>query len=388
MKKVKILVLNHSNIHSTYGASTSLRDHFKAFENNDKIVFSCIYRKNLIDFFKFRNIKKEIFNINELRNYWLEINSKCFSHTSPGLIKKLVDEIAPNLVAKLLKKFLIKNILKINPDVIHLNSIVLLPMIQNLVEEIKLKNLKIVLHVRELIDIDSCNDYKKIINDNIDYIVFIDQAVKSKFYKSKIDYDIRKTIVQSNPFNPPLEINENINKYFKSEKKIYAIAGIICEDKGVSFVCEAFLNASIKNAELFVIGSINSFGKELKSKYNYKIKFIGELNNLFKSGAFLKIDCLIRGEANFCIGRTVYESLYSGGYVVMQGDERDIQNNEELLKFKNQIEIYEARNLKSFIDALKKVDHKIEVARIKKDKRLLISNFKDYSDNFIKIYGV
>ncbi|RXK48273.1 glycosyltransferase family protein [Aquirufa rosea] len=354
-------------------------------ENEKGIQFFHLYRKDLINFFK-KGVKKKIINVNKIEATWLPISNSCFEHISPGFIKNLFSVYLPNLLFIIFKKPVIKKIESAKPDIIHLNSVVLLPLVQYILESESLKTCKIILHVRELVNLENIFIFKSSLN-HISRFVCIDYAVASRIMNSGLEIDQNKLFIQQNPFEAQTKLRPDLNKYFNSEKIIFSIAGVIGKDKGVEFVCESFFKSKIENVELLIIGKINNYATIIQEKYknNNNIIWTDEIDSLFDSGAFSYINCLIRGENQFCTGRTVYESLFSGGMVLLPGYEKDLQNDYFLKKFSNQVFFYNPRNFESFNFELKKI-----VKLIKKNgvfnKRIAKSNYDEYAQFFINFY--
>lgn len=354
-------------------------------KNEKEIEFHHLYRNDIISFFRNYKIKKKVFNVNSIEAIWLPISNACFEHISPGFLRNLLSVYLPNLIFGIFKKRVIKKIELTKPDIIHLNSVVLLPLVKLLKESTLLKTCKIILHVRELVDLKNIITFK----DNIDCIsslVCIDYAVASRIMNAGLEINQNKIFIQQNPFAVEKVLNADLKHYFNSDKIKFSIAGIIGKDKGVDFVCESFLNAQLDNVELLVIGKINSYAVNIQKKYkNNNIIWTGEIDSLSSSGAFSKIHCLIRGEKQFCTGRTVYESLFSGGLVLLPGSENDAKNDKFLTQFSKQVFFYNPRDFKSFCIAIKHINTLIE-NQPRDPFEQPISNYAEYSAFFKKTY--
>lgn len=352
-------------------------------ENEKEIEFHHLYRKDLISVFRNNKNKKKVPNVNLIEAIWLPISNACFEHISPGFIRNLFSVYLSNIFFGIFKKRVLRKIESTKPDIIHLNSVVLLPLVNFLDQSALLKTCRIILHVRELVDLKNIRLFK----DNLDCIssfVCIDDAVASRIMNADLGINQKKIFIQQNPFAVETVLNADLNHFFNSDKIKFSIAGIIGKDKGVDFICESFLNANLYNAELLVIGKINSYAINIKKKYknNNNIKWTGEIDSLSTSGAFSKINCLIRGEKQFCTGRTVYESLYSGGVVLLPGSEYDSKNDHVLKKFQSKVFYYNPRDLNSFTQAVRNIYNLLENKTIKLDN-VHNSNYKEYS-NFFK----
>lgn len=87
-------------------------------------------------------------------------------------------------------------------------------------------------------------------------------------------------------------------------------------------------------------------------------------------------DYIIRAEAFFTIGRTVYEGLYSGTGLIIQGTEKELLNIKEYNKYKGKIYSYIPRDIQQF----KQVLHMIQGKKIYHSRA--VSNADNYSKKF------
>jgi hypothetical protein len=355
-------------------------------QNEKEIEFNHLYRRDFISLLKKNKNKKKDFNLNSIEASWLPISNACFEHLSPGFIRNLLSIYLPNIFFGIFKKRVINKIEFTKPDIIHLNSVVLLPLVKFIKQSSLLKNCKIILHVRELVDLKNIRFFKEYI-DCISSFVCIDYAVASRIMNAGLEINQKRISIQQNPFATGTMLNEDIKHWFKSDKIKFSIAGVIGKDKGVDFVCESFIDAKLDNAELLVIGKINNYAATIQKKYsNNTITWTGEIDSLSTSGAFSKINCLIRGEKQFCTGRTVYESLFSGGLVLLPGSEDDAKNDEFLGEFINQVFFYNPRDVVSFNNSINKIYSLITNNTFNSQIRTK-SNYAMYAQFFKKKYS-
>lgn len=382
MKKTKIVVIGHSDINSPYGAATSLRNHFLALASEDGLAFYHLYRKGYAVRSSFSLLP--LGNLHSIRKIWLPI-CNIFVHKSPGFTKNLLFVHIPNVMYYIFRSRFIKSLKSIAPDVIHLNSIVLLPVVNDINKNKELSSIPIVMHVRELFDPIKASRYYNEMT-SVDCFVCIDQSVKTRLIKL-FPFIEDRVILQVNPFRAIDYLDDSIRYLFPRERKIFCVAGVIGEDKGVDFICDAFEKANLDCTDLLVIGRKNSLALKLENKYSgSNIFFLGEIDRLFDKGAFSRIDCLIRGEEQFCTGRTVYESLFSGGFVIVPGEAEDLYSDIFLSEFELNVFMYGARCKDSLISAFIKVHSLIEDYSC--DKRPdMKCNYIEYSNTFIDLYA-
>lgn len=253
---------------------------------------------------------------------------------------------------------------------IYLNSLILWPVINR-------KN-KFYIHARDIFE-----GSQKQFNDTVRAlklakgVIFIDASTYQPFEKCKLDY-----IILNNPFDMRkvryVNKEETLKKFgLKKNKCIYAVLGMIIGPKGIQFIIQSFLNAGI-DAYLLIVGKV-------KGKYAHAcvkqsescpdIIFTGEIaQNWF---IYAISDYIIRGEDKFCVGRTVYEGLYSGCNVIIPGSGKDIRFLDDGEKFKNQILFYEPRNTQNLCNVFR------SSVRRKVSERRYDSNLDQYVVNIL-----
>lgn len=385
MMHMKILVVGHSDINSTYGAATSIRNHFKCFVEEKSVSFLHIYRKGV-----FLKKQQENFvalsNMDDLRKIWLPIDTRAYAHSSPGLLKEIYGTIFPNLMAKIFKRRLIFYLESSGADVIHLNSVVLWPMVDIIKDIPSLCNAKIIMHVREMWDANGIAYATRSLS-KVDSFIFIDDAVKNTMLQYFPSLKKIHTNVVQNPFKSNERVDKKIVGMLSGKYFNFAVTGIIGEDKGVGFICKVYSQYRPPNSQLFVIGKENSLSRKLKKKYGRNgINFTGEIEKLGERGAFNYIDCVIRGETEFCTGRSTYEALYAGGFAIIPGKSSNVVEDKQLSKFKNNIFCYEPRSEISLGAILNVSAKKIFEKKLLKEDRSFSSNYPCYKVQMMKIY--
>jgi hypothetical protein len=346
MKK-KILVIGHSDIRNTYGASTSIRTHLNLLLSSN-FEFYHICQKTLVT-----KYSKEIENSIQFRfkSMWVPFSQNIIKDRNKGFIANMIGIWIPTFMYYLTRHKIKTEVKAYDPEILHLNSIVLI----RLIPFIMRPQLKIIVHVREIVKPKNPDMYFKHIG-MIYLFICIDKSVHESLMRSFPDIEPSRTIVIKNPFIIGFNPNADLKKIFSVDKIKLAIVGGIYPDKGIEFVCRNFLIASKTDAELYVIGKINRLAEKLKIKYKSdKIIWLNEIYDFSARSGFMNVDVLIRGESEFCTGRSTYEALESGCYVLQPGVINDLKNDPELFVYSNQIIMYEPGSDHSFQLAIKNV---------------------------------
>lgn len=260
-------------------------------------------------------------------------------------------------------------------DIIHLNSVVLWPLIR--------KKYPTIVHVRELMRTRGIQARRaKRAFEKARHLILIDPVQAPPL----AGVSTPRTILQ-NPFDmskvPNLDAAALKETYGIPEGKVvFTIAGRITEEKGVPFVVEAFLKANPENAVLFVPGvGIPAVVERCKTVAagNPNVIFPGEIDE--GERIFAVSDYLIRGEDFFALGRTVYEALYAGCGAIIPGDRtQNIDAIEEHERFAPQIHFYPPRNTAALGHSFKTLGPRPAAARQG------LSNAGEYAQRLESIY--
>lgn len=258
-------------------------------------------------------------------------------------------------------------------DIVHLNSLILFPLLT--------RKYHMYIHVREVSNAGRVlkgHILKKF--RNAKGVIFIDNATVKPFSDKMSGIS---SIVLNNPFD--MRGIEKLNKEsirqqydIDEDEIVYTIAGNVSEVKGVDFVVKSFVKTDIR-AKLLVIGSGE---KEFLEKCqrivasDSRVAFIGELTDM--QPIYAISDYIVRGDANFCIGRTIYEGLYAGASVIMPGEIENGRDVFEYEKFRDRILFYIPRNEVTLQTVLK------NCTKIDKDTRVGMSNAANYLVEFNK----
>ena len=233
-------------------------------------------------------------------------------------------------------------------DAIHLNSIVLHPVITT--------GLPFILHVREIAAGNLTSLYANA--QRAKGVIFIDQATRKPFEACALQAStILNNPVDMTPLNalrgtvriPGLDADP-------SEKIIFSVIGRIYEEKGVRFIIENFTKVPDERLLLLIVGSGPARALAASRRaagQDKRIVFWGEEPNIERVLAIS--DYIVRGEAYQCVGRTIYEGLYAGCDVVVPGNESDLANFFEVERFSRQIHFYPPRNGGAFQAVLRRL---------------------------------
>lgn len=255
---------------------------------------------------------------------------------------------------------------------IHLNSFGLYPVLN--------RSFPMTLHVREVLKgnvLERMGIYRCLRNAR--GFVFIDEATRMPFKGLK-----KRGILLANPVDQTginqLSESEILDFYgFSKESVIFSVIGTLSDLKGQEFIIRSFNQFHGYPYKLLIVGDGDAQSKKrytFLAESNPDIVFLGQLDKKKMLEIYRITDYIIRGEPFFAIGRTVYEGLYSGGSLMIQGNGTDIQNVRELEKFIKRIYTYLPRDEQSFLNVL----HQINGQKAK--KHYGETNAKEYGKAF------
>ena len=252
-----------------------------------------------------------------------------------------------------------------NYDFIYLNSLIL----HSLISE----DFCFIIHVREIFD-DSNNS----VFDSLKKakgVIFIDDATQKPF----TELVIKNKIVLNNPFQMKRQIDNEliklpINIDWK-KKVIFSIIGRIERIKGVSQVIESFKEVKKDNILLLIVGTgeedYSNYCRDLARNDN-RIIFYGNEENI--QIIYDICDYIIRGDPHQCIGRTIYEGLFSGCHVIIPGSNPEIVFEYE--QFRDKIHFYLPNDKQTLINQITSHSNK------KIMQREYLSNVDKYRKKF------
>lgn len=331
----KILFVTHDL--SFYGASRSLQTLLRNYSGAeiDLVVRKRLIRKN---------------NLVHLREYYGQYVQKISEFYLPIDPINTGDEsnrallLAGQMQWERNKKGFYNMVKENNYDIIHLNSLVLHQVIDN--------RFSFTLHVREIYDGSNQKVYESF--QKAKGLIFIDEATKAAFPENQLPFHT----ILNNPFDMTGGQNTDPEPLRRQlgigDKTVCSIIGTVIENKGVDFVIRAFRESKEKNIVLLIVGRADakylSVCKELAGG-DERILFYGEEPDISKIYGIS--DFILRGEAYPCIGRTIYEGLYSGCNVMVPGvAHRDRDSFFDFESFQERVYFYEPRNLPALVSLL------------------------------------
>jgi glycosyltransferase involved in cell wall biosynthesis len=222
-------------------------------------------------------------------------------------------------------------------DYIHLNSIVLNPVIRDSTQNY-------ILHMREVV-----YEWPAALMSRLKTargVICIDKSTASPLSRW-----LPHLMILNNPFDMREVGGLDRVATAKSlgiditDKVIVGMIGSFHEVKGNDFVIRAFRKSKNPNLNLlFFGGGRESVVRNCRAlaKDDPRIKFVGEVSDSPKIYAIC--DYVIRGDPTFRIGRTIYEGLYSDCDVILPGCLDDIRGDPELSAFNAKLHVYAPRD--------------------------------------------
>jgi len=362
--KIRGLFITHDS--SNYGASRSLQT---LITNYHEISIDLIVRKSL--FQKAVNIadirKRFGSHIENVTCNFLPFDH-CYKNKAMNSWRLEVIKLIDKLLWLFHKNKLYDFITKGKYDFIHLNSLVLHPVIT--------PDYPFIIHMREIYDQSNANAEHNIRKAR--GVIFIDESTKAPFWNMPLP----TSIVLNNPFDmTPLRdyagrpfIWPEAN--FK-DRVIFSIIGFLSVEKGTDFIISCFMKLKDENVRLLIVGrgdkEYTSYCKSLSAN-DKRIIFWGEESDILK--IYSVSDYILRGEPYQCVGRTIYEGLYGGCQVIIPGEDQDVHHIFEYDRFKKSIHLYKARNDNDLLELFK------NLSRVKVSNRQYSSNVADYVKEF------
>ncbi len=348
-----------------------------AMKEHSSHEFSVIYRKKL------PLLKKDQEHSNQEFSRYLPVEYNY--HNSSKLINWLLRII--NLFTN--KHKLHKLIKKYNPDIIHFNSLVLIPLIDYVINHPDFKNLKIVCHVRESIN-DSFNKKYKNTLSKINAYICIDSITKRNLLKIYPYLKNTKITILPNL------IEYSLQKQGPSDRKIktFGYVGILNSDKGALFIAKVFKSMAVSDTILLILGNgftLDHLRLKLLAINCRNIIILGFKKNLLQTKIYDSIDVIIRGESEFVgLGRSGFEAIVHRKILVLPNTKDYLPLT--MLSDESPIQLYEARNLESlkalilslYNKSLKNFNFSIMESH---NSQLWSANPEYYSDKLFMLYN-
>lgn len=327
---MKALFVLHT-VDFIYGASRSISGILQNIEYDYDLMICKSFTKKINE----KELRKKLGeHLKNIYVVWLP-RYRCQIYDKAGWLSEC-SHIVNNVMA-FLQMYKRKRIIRqCRYDYVHLNSPVLFPVIDN--------NAKYVVHAREIID----PKYKKIDSmkkalKSASGIIYIDKATKVSVEKEIINP--LNTII-NNPFDMTelqnIDYEGSLKQYgLSSQNIIFAMLGQIAEMKGSQLVLRAFMKHTNSNSRLLIVGNDkHAYARECKkiAETDGRIIFCGELKDT--SGIYRISDYIMRGDPQYCIGRTIYEGLFAGTGVIIPGCYSDLEEMPDRQKFEKNIYLY------------------------------------------------
>ena len=376
---MKLLFITHSS-NLVYGAARSLNLLLKNAPFHYDIVFS----KQFLRYHSADEVKgyvgpncDNIFYCDLLLDYSMMQSFRSWDKDKSFLfnLKEIGSSYKKAALYYIHKKELLKIIETGNYDFIHLNSSVLYPILTS--------KYNMAIHIRELLP-SRIPFYAKRKFSKAKTVICIEEPVKKHFLTACGGNGIDRTNVLLNPFDmrsvKTIDLQSALREYdLDANTTIFTIAGVVSPSKGVDFVIDSFLSKTLEKKVLLVVGNDTTpTAVELKKKYigQSSIRFLGEIKNM--DSIYAITDYIVRGEPEFCTGRTVYEALFSGCSVLIPGTEQDINDGAFLPDQKERVHFYEPLDGEALSTQFSNL--------VKTSKSNYVeSNIDDYVKNFVSI---
>lgn len=257
-------------------------------------------------------------------------------------------------------------------DYVHLNSLVLFPVIDDAA--------RYVVHAREIIN----PNYRRIGQfakalEHAAGIIYIDEATRIPIEAVMRN---KKTMVLNNPFDmtwvAEADYEDSLRKCGVARTNtVFAMLGQVGDNKGSKFVIRSFMRHANPDSRLLIVGNNDhAYGRECEkmTKDDGRVIFCGEMKN---TGSIYRIsDYIVRGEPQFCIGRTIYEGLFAGAGVIIPGHETDIEKMQSGDELRDKIHFYEPESEDSLAAVIQECSH------VKQTDREFRSNIGYYMERY------
>lgn len=360
---LKALFITHDT--SNYGASRSLQ---LLLNNLEGVEFDLIVQKPLRSVLDHADLRRRFGGkVGLIREVFLPFDA-CYLYGRKDLLFTLLIGLYNRVLARSAKGILEGMLDEGKYDVVHLNSLVLHPLISDL--------FPCVLHMRDIYDGSSPAAVKNV--QKAAGVIFIDEATRAPFR----DIQLRKNIVLNNPIDMtgvasysgyrPEHGDIDVTRH-----TVFSVIGVVSEKKGTGFIIEAFMHHRDENARLLIVGGREQAAIErytLMARADRRIIFWGEEPDILKVYAIS--DYILRGEEFPCIGRTVYEGLYAGCGVILPGEPDAAPPMFEFDRYRENIHFYPPRDKTALLARFS------ERSGTKVRKRELRSNVADYVHRF------
>ncbi len=353
MLKMRILFVLPSS-DTIYGSGRCVR----YLANSLHCKYDIIVGKSLIHKVDIASLRESFSsNLEHIYAMWLPNYNAYYGRVSG--VSMRIAEIHKYIAWIFSKKIFDRTVKSGKYDIIHLNSMILAPMLS--------RKYKMIIHIREVYE---GNERKH---------RFLERKLRDAYGLIYINPSVRSAlgVVHANsvmiqdPFDmrylEALDRQTICQEYNISESAIiFSILGRFEERNGTEFIINTIRRCKRKDILLLVVGAVSDAQREKCTDLiqdDERIRILGELK---EPGPIFSIsDYIIRGEAFFAgFGRTLYEGLYSGCHVIYPGDrEKDSSKIEQYKEFSDRIHFYPPRDMKTLCDFIDNACTKIAYPR-------------------------
>jgi len=300
-RTMRVIVINHVAADSIYGANQSVQRHVKALKDYSDTEIQVINRIPLSRLGTSQSIDRAHFPMSH-------------EYEGAALSKKLL-AVAYKLLTG--HRHLITQVVSFQPDVIHLNSLTLLPTARVLKRNMNLHSIPIVMSAREMLRV-----YPKPSGQShmstVDLFVAIDPVTRNRMLEILPLESRQRVRICPNLFD--INIASRTTSA-PSAGRTFALIGRVEPEKGARFVTQAFQQAAAPGAQLMIIGGSAKDQYVARPPLESRSAGIintGQIANLLNSPAFAQVDFIIRGEKSFHgLGRSGIEGLLSGKVLLL-----------------------------------------------------------------------
>ena len=317
---MKILFVNHDISH--YGAATSLS---LMLRNNPYISLDMIVPKK--GRYEEEDIKRR-FDLCDGKVYYhnMSVDMTCYVG---GLRKKITLRKKIEKCKDFAKFLFLAKFGKY--DLIYINSLVLYKYV--------VKSKKVLIHIRERYEANG-----RPVLDHINKasgVIFIDNATFAPFR----DHICTKYRIINNPFDMTGLSTINRADSFEhldiKDKTVFSVIGQVVASKGIMEIVGSFHKVKDNNIILFIAGNCSdNFNDQILNSCDNdnRVVVLGHRDSVAE--LYNITDYLIRGERYQCIGRTIFEALFAGCFVLLPGTKSFQEFGKYFDKFSEKIYLY------------------------------------------------
>jgi glycosyltransferase involved in cell wall biosynthesis len=299
-------------------------------------------------------------SLRRVHRTWLPYD-RCYRGRPPTY--RAIHRYAGALLWRLGGRRLDKRVAREGYDAIHLNSVILHPMVRT--------GLPFIVHVREIVELHHERVARSLAAAR--GAIFIDLATKAPFASLGTPNMVMNNPIAMGDSPVPADAAARLRAN-PADVTVFAIIGMLIPEKGVDRVIRAFRGVRRPNARLLVVGRGRDRSRlERLARGDDRIVFWGEDPQIER--VYALTDYVIRGEATFAVGRTIYEGLYAGTEVIIPASPDDAVFDRE--RFAGRIHSYtpgDEADLRAVMERL--ADRKV----IRQPVR---SNVADYAEKFL-----